>query len=50
MIKEVLPTTYKAIGQSILNYGCPIWTPVQEDGISDVEYNKVLNSSPPNIQ
>ena len=27
MSKEVLLTTYKAIGQSILNYGCPIWTP-----------------------
>ncbi len=25
--KEVLVTTYKAIGQSVLNYCCPIWTP-----------------------
>ena len=25
--KEVLVNTYKAIGQSILNYACPIWTP-----------------------
>ena len=25
--KEVIVNTYKAIGQSVLNYCCPIWTP-----------------------
>ena len=25
--KETLLTTYKAIGQSVINYSCPIWTP-----------------------
>ena len=25
--KEILTTTYKAISQSVMNYGCPIWTP-----------------------
>ena len=25
--KEVLLATYKSIGQSVLNYACPIWTP-----------------------
>ena len=25
--KEVLLTTYKSIGQSVLNYACPVWTP-----------------------
>ena len=25
--KEVITNTYKAIGQSLLNYCCPIWTP-----------------------
>ena len=29
--KEVLLSTYKAINQSILNYGCPIWTPNLSD-------------------
>ncbi|MCP3661040.1 MAG: hypothetical protein GY696_00865 [Gammaproteobacteria bacterium] len=26
--KEVLLTTYKAIGRSQLNYACPVWTPM----------------------
>jgi len=25
--KETMTTTYKAIGQSLINYACPIWTP-----------------------
>ena len=25
--KEVITNTYKAIGQSLISYGCPIWTP-----------------------
>ena len=25
--KETILSTYKAIGQSLINYGCPIWTP-----------------------
>ncbi len=25
--KEIIVTTYKAIGRSVLNYCCPIWTP-----------------------
>lgn len=25
--KEVIITTYQALGQSLLNYACPIWTP-----------------------
>ena len=29
--KEVLTTTYKAIGQSLINYGCPVWTPNLHD-------------------
>ena len=29
--KETLLTTYQAIGRSILNYCCPVWTPSHKD-------------------
>ena len=29
--KEVLLTTYKAVGRSVLNYSAPIWTPILSD-------------------
>ena len=29
--KEVITDTYKALGQSVLNYGCPIWSPGLKD-------------------
>ena len=38
MSKELLLTTYKAIGQSILNYGCPI-----DSGIVQNALGKSLN-------
>ena len=38
MSKELLLTTYKAIGQSILNYGCPI-----DSGIVQNALEKSLN-------
>ena len=38
--KEVLTNTYKAIGQSTLNYCAPIWTP----SISNTNWNKLQTS------
>ena len=35
MDKEVLATTYKAIGRPVLNYAAPIWAP----GLSDTRWN-----------
>ena len=29
--KEIIVSTYKSIGQSILNYACPVWTPSMTD-------------------
>ena len=29
--KETLPTTYQAIGRSIISYCCPVWTPSNKD-------------------
>ena len=29
--KESLPTTYQAIGRSIISYCCPVWTPSLKD-------------------
>ena len=35
--KETILTTYKAINLSILNYGCPIWSP----NLSDTHWNEL---------
>ena len=35
--KETLLTTYKATGRSLLNYGCPIWSP----GLSETNWGEL---------
>ena len=38
--KEIITTTFKAIGQSLINYCCPIWTPA----LANTSWNAIQTS------